>query len=125
RSSEMTVIENWLRIRPPACPLPTARGRGNVHAAARGKERSGVTRVLMLRQEEGVQQRVHLQQSGAVQHQPVALDRQQPAVPQILDLLMEALEHIHAELLAEVRDRYTAELQLENEFADHPLLRRR
>ena len=89
----------------PAAPQPEIRRLGR-----ESSDESGVPRVLVLRQEEGVQQRVHLQQRCAVQHQPVAFNRQQSAMPQIFDLLVEALEHIHAELLPEIRDRHPAEL---------------
>src|SRR2546425_12987742 len=83
---------------------------------------SDVTRGSMLRQKELVQQAVHLQESFAVQQHLIAFDVQKSPVLQSPQRFGETFLRIHAKFVFEIRQAQMAELELQNELANEPLV---
>src|SRR5437773_8533835 len=77
----------------------------------------------MLGEEEFVQERIHLQQSFAVQPHVVPIDLQEPFMPQLAEWAGEPLMNVDPELTLKVSAVDMPALHLENQLADHALLR--
>src|SRR4030095_4402452 len=93
-------LRQSLRTRAKACRL--AFEKASADAAVRAEYRcSRVTGVLMLWQEEGVQDHIHLQQGITIQNETIALPGKHPAAFQFRELLVEAFRDFHAEFPAE------------------------
>src|SRR3954464_11857928 len=78
----------------------------------------------MFRQEELVKQPVHLQQAIAVQAETFAIGNQETLVAQLVHRICKAFLNIDAELALKVTVANLAPLQLQDQLADHALLRR-
>src|SRR5262245_37345690 len=72
----------------------------------------------MLREKEGVENDVDLQEGTAVENHPVALVGQQSAALQFVELRAELLLDIDLELRGEIALGNSAELELENQLPD-------
>src|SRR5262245_22813609 len=80
----------------------------------------------MLREEEAAEQRVHTQQPVACERHDVGCGVREAAVSrQRIELPLEPFEDVHLVLALEIRRPDRAELQLQNELANHPLFCRR
>ena len=76
----------------------------------------------MLRQEKLVQQAIHFEQSFAVQFQRVAFDGQEAPVLEPLQRRGETLQHVHTKFFLKVAHAVPAQLEVQDEFADEPLI---
>ena len=76
----------------------------------------------MFGQEKFVQQPVHLQQPVAVQHHRAVLDLPKTPVLQNAERLRKTLADIDAEFCLKIIATRAAQLELQNELADQPLI---
>src|SRR5687768_3399520 len=83
---------------------------------------SGIARVAMFGQEEFVQQTIDLQQTVAIEADFVARHAEKPPILQGADGLLETLDGISAKFIFEVTAADRAEFQLQNQFANEPLV---
>src|SRR4029450_114006 len=90
-----------------------------------GSGSSCVAGVPVLRQEELVDEPVRLEQTGAVQLKLVPLQRQEAPLTEAVQLRRAPVPELDAELGAEVARVHAAELELQDQLADHPLFGRR
>src|SRR6516225_256559 len=79
----------------------------------------------MLRQEELVEQPVHLQQAVAVQPHAVLIEPQKASTLQGTERSGKPLLNIDSEFALEVRSADVTELHLKDQFPDHTFLRAR
>src|SRR4051812_13423850 len=76
----------------------------------------------MRRQEESVHQPIRLHQPVAVQPELLALGFEEAPLTQRAKGFRETIPDFHSEFLAEVADVYVAELELEDQLPNHPLI---
>ena len=76
----------------------------------------------MLRQEELVQQPIDLQQAVPIQPDQVAVGSLKAPIPQSLERLGKPLGQFDSKFLPEISAANLAQLELQDEFADQPLV---
>src|ERR1700733_558090 len=86
------------------------------------KALSGITNIAMLGQEKFVEQTVHLQQTLAVQMNSVAVHGQKAPILQRLERRGEAHGRVDTEFLFEISATDMTELELQDKFANQPLI---
>src|SRR5690348_5733279 len=85
-------------------------------------ERSGISRVFMLRQEKLMQEAIHLQQPVSIKQNMVAVNAQKTPVFEALNGLAKSLRQVHGKFLFEVSAADMTQLQLQNKFANQPFI---
>src|SRR5262245_61579610 len=97
-----------------------------ISAGSASQRSSGVADSRVLRQEEARQQDVDAEEAVSRERDAfVAGFAQVPFVPQAVELRGEALQDVDAVLVAEVLRPDASQLELQHQFADEPLVRRR
>src|SRR5690349_7984089 len=81
-----------------------------------------ITGSAMLRQEKLVQEAIHLEQTVAVEQQVIGIGLEEAFLFQMAERVGETAADVDAEFALEVVALHVAELHLQDELADHPLL---
>src|SRR5262245_8368751 len=83
---------------------------------------SNISHILMLRQEEFVQQPIHLKQTLAIEPKRVAVDFHKAPIAQPLNWLGEPLGQLNSKFSPEVIAADMAQFELQNELANQSLV---